>query len=154
MISIVETKDYKLISELNSGVQNLHAKMHPEMFKTFDKVAMEEALKNFLSDSNCKCFMAKKGNVNIGYVLCYIKELKENAFHYNIKTIYIDQIAVVESYQKTGAGKLLMEQVEKLAKENAINKIELDHWSSNVIAAKYFRKHGYSLYKERLFKLV
>lgn len=154
MISIIETKDHKTISELASEVQNLHANLHPEIFKPFNKEEMEKAVEVFLSDPNCRCYVAQKDSMNIGYILCFVKEVKENAFHYTIQTIYIDQIAVLEKYQRTGAGKMLMEQVEKFAKEKSINKIELDHWTSNLVAAKYFRKNGYRLSKERLVKLI
>ncbi len=154
MMIIIETKNHKLISELNEDVQNLHAKLHPELFKKFDKEAMEKALETLFLDPNCKCYIVKKGDVDIGYILCFIKEAKENAFQYNIKTLYIDQISILPKYQRTGAGKILMKQAEQLAQENSITKIELDHWSSNTVAASYFRKNGYKLYKERLFKMV
>jgi len=53
-----------------------------------------------------------------------------------------------------GAGSLLMQQAELLAGENNISRIELDHWSANTVAAAFFRKNGYKLYKERLFKFI
>lgn len=154
MMSIQETKDYKLISELNEEVQNLHAKLHPDLFKPFDKQSAEKAFETLCADSTCTSFVALKNNVAIGYMVCCIREIKENAFQYGIKTVYIDQVGVLKTYQKTGAGKLLLEQAEKLAKEKAIGRIELEHWSSNNLAGNYFRKNGYTLYKERLFKLV
>ncbi len=154
MISIVETKDYKIISKLNEEVQNLHARLHPEVFKAYNNEAIELEFKNFLSDPNCKCFLAKNDESAIGYIFCFIRAINENAFHYSFKTIYIDQLTVLEKYRRSGVGKLLLEQVEHLAKEHSIEKIELDHWSSNDVAARYFRKNGYQLYKERLFKLI
>ena len=154
MLTIAETKDFKALAALNEDVQNLHARLHPEMFKPFNRIEMEKALEIFLAEPNCYCYIAKQGNVAIGYAVFVIKEAKENAFHYTIKTLYIDQISVLPEYQRTGAGKLLMAKAEQLAQENTINKIELDHWSANTVAASYFRKKGYQLYKERLFKMV
>lgn len=153
-MSITATKDFRTIAELNADVQNLHASLHPEMFKPFNRVEMEKALEDFFSDPNCYCYLVKLNNAAIGYAIFFIKEAKENAFHYTIKTLYIDQISVLPKYQRTGAGKILMQKAEQLAKEYSIKKIELDHWTSNTVAASYFRKNGYRLYKERLFKLV
>ena len=154
MITITETKDFKIIAELNADVQNLHATLHPEVFKPFNSVEMEKALENLLSDSNCYCYVVKLDKVAIGCAVFIIKEAKENAFHYNIKTLYIDQISVLPKYQRTGAGKILMQKAEQLAQENSLKKIELDHWTANTVAASYFRKNGYKLYRERLFKLI
>jgi ribosomal protein S18 acetylase RimI-like enzyme len=154
MITVIETKDYRLIAALNEEVQNLHARLHPEMFKPFDKFEMEKALENYLNEPNTYAYLAMQQGVEIGCAVFFIREAKENAFHYNIKTLYIDQISVLSKYQRTGAGKYLMDQAEKLAREKSIHKIELDHWSANVVAASYFRKSGYQLYKERLFKMI
>jgi ribosomal protein S18 acetylase RimI-like enzyme len=154
MITLIETNDYKIIAGLNEEVQNLHARLHPEMFKPFDRFEMEKALENYLSEPNTYGYLVKQDGVDIGCAVFFLRETKENAFHYNIKTLYIDQISVLTKYQRTGAGKILMNQAEKLAREKSINKIELDHWSTNVVAASYFRKSGYKLYKERLFKII
>ncbi len=154
MISIVETKNPKLLASLAEDVQNLHARLYPETFKPFELNAMEEAMENLLQDPTCRSYVAKKDEVAIGYVLCFIREIKENAFHFNIKSIYIDQICVLKGYEKTGAGTLLMNQIESLAKELNIQKIELDHWSANTVAASFFRRRGYGLNKERLFKFL
>jgi ribosomal protein S18 acetylase RimI-like enzyme len=154
MISIVENKNHLLISTLAEEVQNLHAQLHPELFKPFNAAAFEEALEKYLADPACFVYVAKQEEMPIGYILCFIKEIKENAFHYDLRTLYIDQISVLKAYQKSGAGHLLMEQAEKLANEKSIRRIELDHWSMNTVAAVFFRKKGYQLCKERLFKLL
>ncbi|MES2513749.1 MAG: GNAT family N-acetyltransferase [Bacteroidota bacterium] len=154
MITVVETRDYKLIAALNEEVQNLHASLHPEMFKPFVKSDMEKALENYLNEPNAYGYLVQKDGIAIGCAVFFIREAKENAFHYTIKTLYVDQISVLTKHQRTGAGKMLMDQAEKLAKEKSIQKIELDHWSANVVAASYFRKSGYKLYRERLFKVI
>jgi len=154
MMTITETKDYKTIAGLNENVQNLHARLHPEMFKPFNRIEMEKALMNFLSDSSCYSYLVKHDDVAIGCAVFFIKEAKENAFHYTIRTLYIDQISVLPEHQKTGAGKLLMQKAEQLARENLIKIIELDHWTANNVAAFYFRKNGYRLYREKLYKIV
>ncbi len=154
IMTITETKDFKRIAELNAHVQNLHATLYPEMFKPFNRIEIEKALENFLSDPNCYCYLVELNKVDIGSAVFFVKEAKENAFHYAIRTLYIDQISVLPEYQRTGVGKLLMLKAEQLAIEHSINKIELDHWSANTVAASYFRKNGYKLYRERLFKLV
>lgn len=154
MLEIKESKDYQLIAQLNEEVQNLHCALHPEMFKPHQQLEMEAALKDYLSDINCHAYLVMQDGVAIAYAVFFIREAKENAFHYTIKTLYIDQISVLKKYRNTGAGQLLMQKAETLAQELSISKIELDHWSANLLASRFFRNRGYKLYKERLYKMI
>lgn len=90
----------------------------------------------------------------VGYCIFMVRAAKENPFMYKRTSVYIDQVCVLKEYQKTGAGKLLLQKVEEVARHLSINKIELDHWSANTIAAAYFRKNGYNLYREQLYKII
>ena len=154
MITVSQTKDHELIAALNEEVQNLHHALHPAIFKRFDKEATTAAIKDFMTDANCMAYTVGEGEIIMGYAIFMVKEAKENAFHYTIRTLYIDQICVLQQYRRSGAGALLMQQAEQVAKELSISRLELDHWSANTVAAAYFRKNGYTLCKERLCKLI
>ena len=143
-----------LVASLNEEVQNLHHSMHPEIFKPFDKAAITEAVKVFIAADNCQAYIAWKGEEPVGYMILFVRETGDNAFHYNIRSVYIDQIGVPRRCQKLGIGKLLLERAELVARDNGIQRIELDHWSANIAAAAYFRKSGYVLCKERLCRIL
>lgn len=151
---ITRTKNHALIAALNEEVQNLHHTLHPDIFKPFDKEATVEFIRNVLADDNNYAYVVTDDGETLGYIICCVKEAKENAFHYTIRTLYIDQIGVLQKYRRNGAGDMLMQQAEQLAKELSIARIELDHWSANSVAAAYFRRQGYTLCKERLCKVI
>ncbi|HLP55616.1 MAG TPA: GNAT family N-acetyltransferase [Fluviicola sp.] len=152
MITLQPTTDHRLIARLNEEVQQLHVNLHPEVFKPYDPTAVESALESMMAKPNSHAFVAMLGEIPAGFMLMFVKRIPENAFIYARETLYIDQIGVLNEYRKTGVGKLLMEQAEKLAQELGIKRIELDHWTANSVAAKYFRSKGYALYREQLFK--
>jgi len=154
MIQVIETKDHELLAALNEEVQNLHFRMHPDLFKPFDKVAVSEAFSSFLAKDNCRAYVALKGGEAVGYIILFVNEGADNAFKYAERILYIDQVGVKEAYKKQGIANMLMEQAEALAKELSISKLELDHWSINEVAAAYFRNRGYTLCKERLWKTI
>lgn len=154
MITISRTTDPEQVAMLNEEVQNLHAQWHPEIFKPYNRKEVAETIKVFLNDPNCYAYVAMQDGVALGCAIFFLREAKENAFHYTIKSLYVDQVSVLKQYQRSGAGKLLLEQGEQLAKELSVSTIELDHWSANTVAAAYFRKNGYVLRKERLAKTV
>ena len=154
MIHITPSIDHVLIAALNSEVQELHHYMHPEIFKPFNKKGIEAAIQSFLTDSNWNAFVAWDGETPVGYMMLVLRETGDNAFHYNTRSLYIDQVGVPEKNRNLGIGQLLMNHAELFAKENNITRLELDHWTANTVAANYFRKHGYVLSKERLVKQI
>jgi diamine N-acetyltransferase len=154
MIALALTQDAKLIAQLNEEVQNLHAALHPDFFKPHHTGEMEKALIAFLNAPKCFCYVAKEGEISLGYALFFIREIPENAFHYSRKILYIDQICVLHEHRKKGVGKLLLQQAEKLAAELFLDRIELDHWTSNSVAAEFFRANGYQLFREHLHKTM
>ncbi|MES2557985.1 MAG: GNAT family N-acetyltransferase [Bacteroidota bacterium] len=154
MITLQPTEDYRLIASLNEEVQELHASLHPQIFKHYDEARVEAALKKMIVSVNCYAFVALQDGTPIGYMVLLVKEYPESAFTFARETLYIDQIGVLNGYQKTGVGSLMMEHAERLAKGLDINRVELDHWTANTVAAAYFRNRGYTLYREQLFKEI
>jgi len=154
MITISENRDARLIASLNADVQNLHAALHPTLFKPHEQAAMETALQSFLADPNCRVYVAHQDGEAIGYAIYLIRELPDNAFHYALRSLYLDQLSVLPAHRKSGVAAALLKAGERLAAELGISRLELDHWSANVVAAAYFRKQGYQLCKERMYKLV
>lgn len=154
MISIARTNDHELLAALNEEVQDLHFRMHPELFKPFDKEAISAAFRTLLTKESCYAYVAMKGGEPAGYMILFLNEGTENAFKYAERSLYIDQVGVKTAFQKQGIGAMLLEQAEALAAQLSISKLELDHWSLNEVAASSFRARGYTLCKERLWKTI
>ena len=152
MITISETRDHTLVAALNEEVQTLHAQWHPDIFRPYDKEAVTVAMKQMLQQDNYKAYVTFYNGLPAGSMVCYIKEVEENAFHYRMTTLYIDQLSVLEKFRGLGIGRMLLQQAEQLAKELGIQKLQLDHWNANTIAAQFFRRNGYILSKEHLSK--
>ena len=152
MITIVPAKDHELIASLNQEVQELHHRLHPAIFKPYDKAGILPFIQKYMEDPDCRAYVAMQGDVALGYVLFFIREAKENAYHYTLRSIYIDQICVLKQFQRSGVAGLLLHEVENAAKELGIHRIELDHWTSNIIAAAAFRKNGFLPAKDRLVR--
>ena len=150
MIQLKETRDIELLAALNDEVQQLHHRMHPHIFKPFDHKTIAGALRLFFEDKSCRAFVAWQGDKAAGYIIIFVKQVEENAFHHGRRFMYVDQIAVLEQFQKQGVGEALLKKAEEIAKKLSIDTLELDHWASNIVAAAYFRKQGYELCKERL----
>jgi ribosomal protein S18 acetylase RimI-like enzyme len=152
MIRIELTKDYKDLARLSKVVQDLHCKLYPNDFKPFDQVKIEKKFEKMLSDSNGFAFVAREEEKAIGYLLCFVKLRKENAFQFEKIVLNISQISVALDYRNRGVAQQLIEQAEKLANKKDITCIHLDHWSQNLIASKFFINNGFEYYNHRMEK--
>lgn len=62
---------------------------------------------------------------------------------YTGKYLEIDNFVVDENHHGKGFGKMLIEEIEKIAKNNKANAIVLDAFSTNFSAHKFYYNHGY-----------
>lgn len=152
MITIERSQDHHLLAQLNQLVQDWHHVHYPQIFKPFDQPAVANAFQQLLAVPNVFAFVASEQAQAIGYLLCMIKERKESAFQYEKRLLYIDQIAVVPAWQGRGVARLLLEQVEDLARQEGISALQLDHWGQNEVASGFFIKNGFEYFNYRMEK--
>lgn len=57
---------------------------------------------------------------------------------------YIDDIVVKSTYQNQGIATALFKYVEQMALKEGIDRIELDVWSFNEKAIRFYQKMGYT----------
>jgi len=148
MINIRTTNDHRLLAVLNQEVQELHAQMHPQLFKAFDAEAVMQFFKTLLENKQVYAYVAYVDEMPAGFMLLIEKTLSENAFKYADRLLHIDQVGVQARYRQQGIGKLLLEKACELARALNIQRIELDHWSSNTVAKSTFEKLGFQTFRE------
>jgi ribosomal protein S18 acetylase RimI-like enzyme len=153
-IQIEKTSDFSLLAKLNESVQSLHQQLYPEDFKPFDFEKVTKAFERMLSTQGTYAYLAKIGSIPIGYILCFLKTRNENEFQHAKTVLYIDQISVDEAYRNQGVAKLLVAEVTKLAKHLKIDEIQLDHWSKNEDAKRFFSANGFEYFNSRMKKKI
>jgi ribosomal protein S18 acetylase RimI-like enzyme len=60
-------------------------------------------------------------------------------------TLWIENIAVSESYRRKGIGSLLMKSIEKIARERGNRVIALETQNTNLPAITFYRKNGFEI---------
>jgi len=148
-------EDSLLLSTLCMDVQQLHAKSHPDLFKTpqlpdFAVSFFEE----MLLDDKKYIYIAEQDEQALGYIFFKVVERDENPFLYARRYLLIDQISVRPRAQGQGAGKALMQQVEITAQELGIPIIQLGSWDFNIQAHGFFEKMGYGKRYFELWKTI
>jgi len=154
MIQIKDTKDFKLIARLNEEIQDLHHKMHPNIFKPYDHFEVDKFFESFIHQDNSKAYIAEEGGREVGYILLNAIQFPENPFQHSRQYVLIDQILVLKEHQGKGIGKLLLDAALSFAKEMKISSLELNHWTLNETARQFFNKNGFENYNEKKWRKI
>ena len=96
---------------------------------------------------NNSLYVCKSGSMVIGCImLCSEKDKVYKDVNWltkDYKNLYLHRLAVDPSFQKNGIGRLLMDFVEKYAKNNKYKSIRLDTFSKNKRNNKFYRSRKY-----------
>ena len=153
-VQISETKDHELLAILNKEVQELHHSLYPNIFKPYNQEGINSFFKETLEQNTTKAFVAYMGKEAAGYIILFLREVPENPFQYSQRFILIDQIGVKSEFRKNSIGKLLLDKVYEIAKEEDFKMIRLNHWTMNNMPRAFFSKHGFSYFNEQMWKLL
>ena len=66
-----------------------------------------------------------------GIIIYKVREVKNNISKLDSKTLYIDELAVDEEYRGNGIGRLLLNKMKEIARQEKCDSIELNCWSFN-----------------------
>jgi len=145
--------DSLLLSSLCVDVQSLHAEHYPDFFKIpqSDNFAVD-FFDGMLADSTTSIFIAEENGQALGYVICKLIERPENLFKFSTRYLDVDQISVRPAAQGKGVGKALLIQVDALARELNIQRIQLDSWGFNTTAHAFFEQMGFEKFNHRFWK--
>lgn len=132
--------DYIYVQKLMQSVQDLHHNKRSEIHKDSEIFDKEEFNQNINS-----IIVVEINNTVVGVVKYLIKEKLENSYTNYRKVLFIDALVVDQNYRKKGIGKILMLEMEKIAKYNNCSSVELNVWAFNENAIKFYEGMGMSV---------
>jgi diamine N-acetyltransferase len=150
MLRIEECGDIAVLSDLNRDVQELHSVTYPDLFKAYDRNAVEIFFSSMLSKNNWFHFVAYDNSEPVGFIQIEKREITNHPFRKDCTILYIHQISVRRTHEGSGVGRSLIEKVRSVARESHIDRIELDVWALNERANGFFRKMGFSTFKRQM----
>jgi ribosomal protein S18 acetylase RimI-like enzyme len=151
-VNIVQTTDFELIAGLNREVQELHAQLFPNHFKSYDYDSIREFFKNIIFQPNYIFLVLEEEGQHSGYAWVELKQYAENAFRKPYHSVYVHQLSINENMRNRGWGTRLMESIVDIGVKNGVRRIELDYWVNNAAAIQFYRKHGFKVYREFVYK--
>jgi len=140
MIRFAEYKDFIQISEMLYDIHSMHAKAEPNYYKNVEQVISEN---DFNNEIDRKHIIVYEDNKKItGYVMFADMIISNHPIIKDQKILMIDDIYVASSERGKGIGRQLFNHIEKFAKDNCYTNIDLNVWSFNVNAFKFYKSMG------------
>ena len=153
-MKISQSLNSEEIAMLNKEVHEIHVSLYPEYFKEYDFEEVNEFFKKIVSTPNYYFYIVTDEGQSLGYAWLEIREYPENVFMKSYRSVYIHQLGIMKVHPNNGIGRLLMNFINNFAKENGINKIQLDYWSDNESASQFYIKNGFKSYRNYMYKEV
>lgn len=154
MIKIARTTDYRVLAKLNEEIQTFHHKIQPSVFKPYNKEEVQHFFKTVLEGTNAVAYLAEENEAAIGYVLLFKISTEDNPFQYARNYVLLDQIIVLKNYQGKGVGMQLLDATFTFAKENSIELVELNHWTQNEAARKFFNRNNFEYFNNKMWRVI
>lgn len=144
MITIrrAQDRDTEKILKLLGEVLELHAKLRPDIFIPGSTKYTREELHGIFRNEETPVFVVLDDSDEVaGYVFCVIKQPPFSTNMKPMKTLYIDDLCVDESYRGQHLGTVLFDYVKYFAKQQDCYDITLNVWEGNN-ARKFYDKMG------------
>ena len=136
-------KDMNGINKLLCQVLMVHHNGRPDLFKgDVKKYTDAELLEIIKDDAKPILVGVDDKDFVMGYAFCVFQQHENNNILTDIKTLYIDDLCVDESFRGQHIGKQLYQSVLLFAKENDCYNVTLNVWSCNESAKKFYESCG------------
>lgn len=145
-----EIKDAERVEALLKTIATLHHNGRPDIYEDNAKYNLLDVEK-MIEDINKNIFVAvNDSDFVMGYVICYTLERE---FHNNDgkkNTLYVDDLCVDESFRHQSIGKELLNKASEYAKAQGCYNLELNVWSFNENAVKFYESCGMKEQRRRM----
>lgn len=146
MIREGKLEDLEQVNVIRKQVNDLHVKGEPTVFKGFVP-EIANYIKEFINNDNKKLLVCEVDGNICGYAMLELTIKPETVYRFEQKFIDVNELGVLQGQQTKGYGRLLINKVKEIAKELGYAKIELNMWSFNTNALKFYEKIGFKTYR-------
>jgi ribosomal protein S18 acetylase RimI-like enzyme len=151
-MEIIQTTDHEIISLLNKEIHDLHVTLYPDHFKEYNYEIINDFFNQIMNKPEHIFLLLTEEDKCLGYSWIEIRQYPSNPFRKPYKSVFVHHISIVKEAQNKGLGKGLLNRIYEIAKEQGIEKIELDYWTDNEIAKQFYEKNGFIKYREFVYK--
>ena len=152
MIRKATEDDFSGIHDVFLEVHKFHLDSAPGMFQDIDPLTKEELVEMLKEEG--KLFLVSENNGVIdGFLDGTIVEKTSKSTGFK-RFLFIDHLGVLKSTQKSGVGRMLVEEAERFAKDNKCTMMVLDVWGFNENAIGFYEHLGFGERTRKMQKFI
>ncbi len=153
LIRPADADDIETVAALNTVVQSFHATRNPDYFKVDPKPRdVADLLAEHFRRPGHRVFLAAIRERAVGYVWCEVQDIDATALTHRLRRLFVHHVAVAEGARRRGVAGALLDEVDALALERGIDRVDLSAWNFNEPARRLFEKRGYTVFSMNFSK--
>ena len=141
IIRPAEPQDLEAVNTLLRQVLAVHHAARPDLFRPIGKKYTDEEILAIFENPDTPVFVYERAGAVLGYAFCALQHEDSGALM-PIKTLYLDDLCVLESARGLHIGTALFEYVKAFAKEKGCHNITLHVWEGNPAAKAFYEAQG------------
>ncbi len=155
MIKIIKAEESHIPAICNLWLEFMqyHQDIDPVFTPCDDAVAgfEEEMLRRLMKSEDGLVLVVLDEEKAIGYSLSEIRSTKGLKLE---KIGAIDHLAITGSYRRKAVGEQMLEEILNWFKSRDINRIELEVLTRNLVGYSFWKKHGFTDFRHRLYRQI
>lgn len=141
IIRPAEPRDLEAVNTLLGQVLAVHHASRPDLFRPVGKKYTDEELLSIFENPDTPVFVYEKEGLVLGYAFCVL-QYQESGALMPLKTLYVDDLCVLDSSRGLHVGTALFDYVKSFAKKNGCYNITLHVWEGNSGAKAFYEAQG------------
>lgn len=149
MIREMNLNDYEDVRILVKQIHELHLSNRPDIYNDGESFP-KEYFEKVLSDANNLNYVYVENKKIVGVLIAAIQHTNPLPIIKPRTYYFIENIVVDKNHRRKGIAKKLFSYLTLKAKENNIDSIELNVWSFNTEAIKFYESMGMNIKNIRM----
>lgn len=139
--------DAEQVNALRRQVNDLHAIGEPAIFRYGFQKELQDHLFTFLDEADKAVLVAESADGIVGFACLQFVDRPETAYAHPRRYLHVGEFGVDENHRRQGIGRALFASIRETAKKRGYGRIELDVWSFNESAMRFYEAVGFRTYR-------
>ena len=154
IIGSAKKEQAEQIARLLGYICDYHADGRPDIFIKGGSKYDTESVARLIDDPDVTVLTASEGDSVLGYLIAKVTVTGGDPHIRRMKTFYVDDLCVSPEHARKGVGTALFNEARRRAKELGCERIDLNVWSFNEGAIRFYEKMGLSVCRMHMEELL
>ena len=135
-------QDLEGLRKLLLQVNQIHADGRPDLFRAGGIKYTDQELLDILPDDGRPVFVCAENDQVLGYAFCILEDTPGTTSLQPVRTLYLDDLCVMEHARGRHIGRKLFEYVRDFARRKGCYNVTLHVWECNPGARAFYESLG------------